>query len=66
MGGVPDGCLVARKLVQRYIDILECSPRSDAAETFTGFDEVIAGLAGMFAAERVGENERFGELTRLH
>ncbi len=39
---------------------------SDAAQTVGGFDEVVAGLAGMFTAEAVGENKRFSQLTGVH
>ncbi len=39
---------------------------SDTAQTVGRLDEVIAGLARMLAAEDVGENERFNQLTGVH
>ena len=55
----------ARRL-QGYVNVLEGFARSNAADAFTEFNQVIANLAGMFAAQRVGEDERLGELTCLH
>lgn len=51
------GCL------QWHIDVLELSARTNAAEPFRGLDNVVARLAGMFAAEGVGKSERLGQLT---
>ena len=51
------GCL------QWHIDVLELSARTNAAEPFRGLDNVVARLSGMFAAEGIGKDERFGKLT---
>ena len=56
-GCAPGGCL------QRHIDVLEEGPRSNATNPFRGLNEVVTGLAGMFAAESVGENEGLGKLA---
>src|SRR5882724_2419809 len=56
-GCAAGGCL------QWHIDVLEQSARTNAAEPFRGLDNIIAGVAGMFAAEGVGKNERLGQLT---
>jgi hypothetical protein len=38
----------------------------DPSYAVRGLDEVIAGAAGLFAAESIGKDERFGELTSAH
>jgi hypothetical protein len=48
------------------VDVFEDGAWSDAAKTQTRLDEIIARDTGVFAAERVGEKERFGELTGAH
>jgi hypothetical protein len=52
--------------LQRHIDIFEQLARMNAADAFGGLDEVVAGLAGLFASEDVGKDERRGELTGSH
>ena len=54
---VAEGCL------QGNIDVLEEIAWTNATKPFRGLDEVVAGLAGMLAAEGVGENEGFSNLT---
>ena len=49
-----------------YVDIFEDGAWSDAAKTGRRLDKVVAREAGVLAAERVGEQERFGELTGVH
>ena len=49
--------------LQWHIDVFELSARTNAAEPFRGLDNVVARLAGMFAAEGVGKSERLGQLT---
>jgi len=51
---------------ERYIDVFEEGLAGDAENAGRGFDEVIAGEAGMIAAEGIGEGERFGELASAH
>src|SRR5258708_26998597 len=51
---------------QRQVDVFEEGLRGDPSYAGRGLDEVIAGLAGLFAAESVGKNERFGKLTNPH
>jgi hypothetical protein len=48
---------------QGNVNVFKKGLGGDAENTVGKFDEVIPGPAGMFAAERVGEEERFGELT---
>ncbi len=43
--------------LQRYVDIFKENLAGDAADTFGSFEEIIAGLAGMLAAEKIGEHE---------
>jgi hypothetical protein len=52
--------------MQRHIDVFEQVARMNAADAFGGLDEVVAGLAGLFTTEDVGEDERLGELTGSH
>jgi hypothetical protein len=51
---------------ERDVDVFEDGAWSDAAKTQRRLDEIIARNAGVFASERVGEKERFGELTGAH
>ena len=51
---------------ERHIDVFEGSFSDDRSDTGRGLDEVIAGLAGLFAAESVGKNEWFSKLTSAH
>lgn len=48
------------------VDVFEDGAWSDAAKTQRRLDEIVTWDAGVFAAERVGEEERFGELTGAH
>jgi hypothetical protein len=38
----------------------------DPSYAIRGLDKIVAGLAGLFAAESVGKDEWFGELTSTH
>src|SRR5258708_34390007 len=51
---------------QRQVDVFEGGLRGDPSYAGRGLDEVIAGLAGLFAAESVGKNGWFGKLTSTH
>jgi len=51
---------------ERHVDVFEQGLSGDPSYSGRGLDEVIAGLAGLFAAESVGKNERFGKLTSAH
>jgi hypothetical protein len=51
---------------ERHVDVFEEGLSGDPSYSGRGLDEVIAGLAGLFAAESVGKNERFGKLTSAH
>ena len=51
---------------ERHVDIFEEGLSGDPFYSGRGLDEVIAGLAGLFAAESVGKNEWFGKLTSAH
>ncbi len=53
-------------LCQRDVDVFEEGLGSDALYAAGGLDEVVAGASGLFAAESVGKNEWFSELTRAH
>jgi hypothetical protein len=48
------------------VDVFEDGLSRDAFYAVRGLDEVVAGTAGLFAAESVGENEWLGELTSTH
>src|SRR5258708_32938445 len=48
---------------QRQGDVFQEGLRGDPSYAGRGLDEVIAGLAGLFAAESVGKNEWVGKLT---
>ena len=51
---------------ERHVDIFEEGLIGDPFYSGRGLDEVIAGLAGLFAAESVGKNEGFDKLTSAH
>ena len=51
---------------QGHVDVFEKSLGGDALYAFGGFDEVVAGATGLFAAENIRKDERFGELTSAH
>jgi hypothetical protein len=51
---------------ERDIDVFEKSLGGDPSYASGELDQVVAGLAGLFAAEGVGEDEGFGELTGSH
>jgi len=51
---------------ERHVDIFEKGTGGDSFHAIGGLDEIIAGSAGLFAAEGVGECEGFGELTSAH
>ena len=51
---------------QRHVDVFEDGLGGDSSYAVGGFDEVVSGTAGLFAAESVGKDERFGELTSSH
>ena len=51
---------------ERHVDVFEEGLRGDPFYSGRGLDEVIAGLAGLFAAESVGKNEGFDKLTSTH
>jgi hypothetical protein len=50
-------------VAEGHVDIFEKDLCGNAANAVGKFDQIVADLAGMFAAERVAEAERFGELT---
>jgi hypothetical protein len=54
------------RLCERDVDVFEEGLGGDPAYAVRGLDEVVAGPAGLFAAESVGKNERFGKLTSAH
>ena len=45
------------------VNVFKNQPRRDATRTVGGLDQIIAGLAAMFPAERVDKEERLGELS---
>jgi len=51
---------------ERHVDVFEEGLSGDSFYSGRGLDEVIAGLAGLFAAESVGKNEGFDKLTSAH
>ena len=51
---------------ERHVDVFEEGLSGDPFYSGRGLDEVIAGLAGLFAAEGVGKNEGFGKLASTH
>ena len=46
-----------------HVNVFKNQSRGDAARTVGGLDQIIAGLAAMFPAERVDKEERLGELS---
>ena len=51
---------------ERHVDVFEEGLSGDPSYSGRGLDEVVAGLAGLLAAESVGKNERFRKLTSAH
>jgi hypothetical protein len=51
---------------ERHVDVFEEGLSGDPSYSGRSLDEVIAGLAGLFAAESVGKNEGFDKLTSAH
>jgi hypothetical protein len=51
---------------ERNINVFEKGAADNAANAIGGFDEVVSGLARLFAIEKVGEDEGLGELTGAH
>ena len=51
---------------ERHVDVFEENLPGDTSYAVRGLDDVIAGAAGLFAAESIGKDERFGELTSAH
>jgi hypothetical protein len=49
-----------------YVDIFEDGAWSDAAATGGRLDQVVARETAVFAAESIGKQERFRELTGVH
>lgn len=56
----------ARGCLQGHIDVFELSAWANATKSFRRLHEVITGLAGMLAAQSVGENESLCQLTSSH
>jgi len=67
LDGAPscEGVLRLRRC-QRDVDVFKNGTWSDAEKPRRRLDEVVAREAGVFAAESVGEGERFNELTSVH
>ena len=65
-GGSSGLSVLRLRRCEGYVDIFEDGAWSDAAKTGRRLDKVIAREAGVFAAESVGEQERFGKLTGVH
>jgi hypothetical protein len=53
-------------LCESHVDIFEEGFAGYPSYAAGGLDEIVAGAAGLFAAESVGKNEWFGELTSAH
>jgi len=51
---------------ERQVDVFKKGLSGYTSYTGKGLDEVVAGLAGLFAAESVGKNEGFDKLTSAH
>ncbi len=51
---------------ERHVNVFEEGLGGDALDASGGLDEVVAGAAGLFAAESVGKDHWFGELTGAH
>lgn len=64
--GLGNRCGIPLRRSEGHVDIFEDGAASNVAEAVAGLDEVVAGLAGLFAAERVGKDERLSELTGVH
>jgi hypothetical protein len=58
--------LILQILGQGYIDVFEDGLSGDPSDAVGGLDQVVAGTAGLFAAESVGEDHRLSELTGAH
>src|SRR5208282_2757376 len=50
----------------RHVDVFEAGLGGDSFYAVGGFYEVVSGTARLFAAESVGKDQRFGELTSAH
>jgi hypothetical protein len=48
---------------QRHVDVFEDGLGGYPLYAVGGLDKVVAGAAGLFATQSVGEDECFGELT---
>ena len=48
------------------INVLKKSAAGNAADAVGSFDEVVSGLARLFAIEKIGEDEGLSELTGAH
>jgi len=53
-------------LCQGHVDVFKEYSVRDPSHAVGRLDEVVAGAAGLFAAERVGKDERFRKLTSAH
>ena len=53
-------------LCERHVDVFEEGSGGDPAYAVRELDEVVAGPAGLFAAESIGKDEWRGELTSAH
>lgn len=51
---------------ERHVDVFKEGLGGDSFYAFRSLHEVVAGAAGLLAAESVGEDEWFGELTSAH
>jgi len=51
---------------QRHVDVFKDGLAGYPLHAVGGLDEVVAGTAGLFATQSVGEGERFGKLTGAH
>ena len=52
--------------MERDINVFKEVARSDAAQAVGRLDQVVSGLAGMFTAQHVGEDEWLSQLTSVH
>ncbi|MFZ0481401.1 MAG: hypothetical protein WAL71_19835 [Terriglobales bacterium] len=53
-------------MIEKHVDVFKEKATGDATDSVGSFDEVVTGLAGMFAAERIREDEGLGELAGAH
>jgi hypothetical protein len=60
--GLRSGCPPIVCRTHGHVNIFKDQPRRDASGAVGGFDEIVARLAAMFAAECVDEEERLGKL----